>query len=401
VNSAISPVSFVRSLAPRDPHQDHRVSSPLELLTDLCFVVAVAQAGNQLHHALAEGLVGHGVLGFAMAFFAIWWAWLNFTWFGSAYDNDDVVYRLLTILQIIGVLVLAAGIPQIFDGNFVLGVIGYVIMRIALVLQWLRAARGDLERRRTCLRYAAGVSVVQVLWVGYLLIPHSIALPVFFVLIVLDMAVPAWAERTGITPWHPEHIADRYGAFYIIVLGETILASTMAIQSALNAAEHGPGHALVVVIGGVLIVFSVWWLYFARDASAVLGQVHGQGTNFEFVWGLGHYFIFASGAAIGAGLAVRAEYWTHPEEISGLISAAAVTVPIAVLLAALWFIQLRRHDPSMRAGLPFAAAIVLVLATTFTEVPEVLAGLVLAALVVVEVRLAATTTSKLAVAPAH
>jgi low temperature requirement protein LtrA len=89
----------------------HRVSTPLELLTDLCFVVAVAQASAGLHHAVAEDHVGHGVISFGISFFAIWWTWLNFSWFASAYDNDEVGYRLLTILQIIGVLLVAAGIP--------------------------------------------------------------------------------------------------------------------------------------------------------------------------------------------------------------------------------------------------------------------------------------------------
>lgn len=31
--------------------------------------------------------------------------------FASAYDTDDVPYRLLTMLQMVGVLVLAAGVP--------------------------------------------------------------------------------------------------------------------------------------------------------------------------------------------------------------------------------------------------------------------------------------------------
>src|SRR3954453_20744094 len=118
MNSAVNRVRFVRALAPRDPAEEHRVSTPLGLRTDLCFVVAVAQASAGLHHAVAADHVAHGVLGFAMAFFAIWWAWLNFTWFASAYDNDDVIYRLLTILQIIGVLVLAAGIPGMFEEVF-------------------------------------------------------------------------------------------------------------------------------------------------------------------------------------------------------------------------------------------------------------------------------------------
>jgi low temperature requirement protein LtrA len=27
---------------------------------------------------------------YLIVFFAIWWAWMNFTWFASAYDTDDV-----------------------------------------------------------------------------------------------------------------------------------------------------------------------------------------------------------------------------------------------------------------------------------------------------------------------
>ena len=49
-----------------------------------------------------------------MVFFAIWWAWMNFTWFASAYDNDDVPYRLTVLVQIAGSLVMAAGIPRLF-----------------------------------------------------------------------------------------------------------------------------------------------------------------------------------------------------------------------------------------------------------------------------------------------
>ena len=40
-------------MAPRDIGEEYRVSTPLELLFDLCFVVAVSQAAGQLHAALA------------------------------------------------------------------------------------------------------------------------------------------------------------------------------------------------------------------------------------------------------------------------------------------------------------------------------------------------------------
>ena len=81
-------------MQPRDSDEEHRAATPLELFFDLCFVVAVAQAAGSLHHALAEDHLAQALVGYPMVFFAIWWAWMNFTWFSSAYDTDDVAYRL-------------------------------------------------------------------------------------------------------------------------------------------------------------------------------------------------------------------------------------------------------------------------------------------------------------------
>jgi low temperature requirement protein LtrA len=270
--------TFIRQLRPRDPHEDHRAASPLELLTDLCFVVAIAQSAALFHHEVSHGSPSHGLLSFVLSFFGIFWAWLNFTWFGSAYDNDDVGYRLITILQILGSLVYAAGIVGMFEGHFGLGVTGYVIMRVGLVFQWLRAARDDPERRSSCLRYAVGITVVQLLWVGFLLVPPAVAVPVFLLLVACEWSVPVIAERPVQTPWHPHHIAERYGLFFIIVLGETILSATVAIQQS-QAGDHPSLQIGYVVIGGILIVFSVWWVYFARDTGELLARAHGRHTR--------------------------------------------------------------------------------------------------------------------------
>ena len=40
---------------------------------------------------------------------------MNFTWFASAYDTDDVPYRIAVFVQMTGVLILAAGVPRAFD----------------------------------------------------------------------------------------------------------------------------------------------------------------------------------------------------------------------------------------------------------------------------------------------
>src|SRR4051812_25867337 len=124
----------------RSIDEAHRGSSPLELLYDLTFVVAVSSVSAQLADGLGSGGGLQPIVPYLMVFFAIWWAWINFTWFASAYDTDDAVYRVATLVQMAGVLVIAAGVPAAathFD--FTAITIGYVVMRVAAVGQWLRA----------------------------------------------------------------------------------------------------------------------------------------------------------------------------------------------------------------------------------------------------------------------
>ena len=90
----------------------HRAATPLELLYDLTFVVAFGVASEQFAHLLAEGHLAAGLTAFVLAVFAICWAWINFSWFASAYDTDDWAFRLATMVQMVGVIILALGLPQ-------------------------------------------------------------------------------------------------------------------------------------------------------------------------------------------------------------------------------------------------------------------------------------------------
>ena len=358
----------------RSPHELHRVSTPLELFFDLVFVVAIAQAASGLHHAIGEGHAAQGLAGYLMVFFAIWWAWMNFTWFASAYDCDDLPYRLTVFVQITGALSLAAGVTQLFEHRVpnvaVLG--GYVVMRLAMVVQWLRASAGDPAHRNTARRYAIGISVLQVAWVLTLAVPH-LWVPVFPFLATLELLVPVWAESAQQTTWHPHHISERYGLLTLIVLGESILAASVAIQSSL--ASGGTVPTLVpVVVGGLLTVYSMWWVYFDRP-------VHDLLTNFgkAMMWGYGHYFVFASAAAVGAGLGVAVDQAAHHSEVSSVAAGFAVAVPVTVFIASLWLLHDRpEHRESRPAG---ALALLLILLSPLTGQGVLLTGVTFAAFV--------------------
>jgi len=149
----------------RDPGEKHRASTPLELLFDLTLVVAFAQAGDETAHLIAEGHVGSAVLGFVIVAFAVVWAWINFSWFASAFDTDDWFYRITTMVQMVGVIVLALGIPDVFESidhggpidNTVV-VAGYVVMRLAMLAQWIRVARQDPAHRSVAVGYAVSLA---------------------------------------------------------------------------------------------------------------------------------------------------------------------------------------------------------------------------------------------------
>ncbi|QFG27091.1 low temperature requirement protein A [Actinomadura sp. WMMB 499] len=356
----------------RDPGEEHRSATPLELLFDLTFVVAVAQAAAGLHHELAEGHLGSGLLGYVAVFFAIWWAWMNFTWFASAYDTDDALYRVLTLVQMGGVLVLAAGVEEaLTDYDFALVTVGYVVMRAAMIGQWLRAAAEHPAGRSATLRYAAGIALVQAGWVGRLWLPDDLAMIGFAVLVAAELAVPLWAEARGrMTGWHPRHIAERYGLFTIIVLGEVILATLTGMRAV--ASEHGFSAPVVLIaVGGLLLVFALWWLYFGGPLREL------PSLRVALMWGYGHYVVFGSVAAIGAGLEAALDVTEHHAHVSVRAVALAVALPVALFLLALVPLQRLAGAGATVHNVLFAAAAAAVVALGFAAPATGLGGAVL------------------------
>ncbi|MFE2235943.1 low temperature requirement protein A [Streptomyces sp. NPDC059442] len=375
-------------LTARSREESHRAATPLELFFDLCFVVAVAQAGAELVHAVAEGHAGQGIADYAMVFFAIWWAWMNFTWFASAYDNDDVLYRVVTLVQISGVLILAAGVSRAFEEHdFFVVWLGYLVMRLALASQWLRAghhAAGPAERT-LCHRYAGGVALCQIGWTALLFVPEAARPWVFLVMAIAKMVVPVYAEKDATTHWHPHHIAERYGLFTIIVLGETIAASTVAVKSGVSE-NDALGELLPIAAGGLLIVFAAWWIYFVVPAHDRLVS-NRQG----FLWGYGHYLIFASAAAIGAGIEISVEQAVGKAHISTLAASAAVTIPTALFLLCVWLLHARYYKVGIAQQLVLPLSALAILMCSFAGHWAVFAaGLVAAATVAVGVTLSAS-----------
>ncbi|WGX96498.1 low temperature requirement protein A [Nocardioides sp. L-11A] len=330
-----------RRMLGRDPHEAHRVATPLELLFDLTFVVAFGTAASELAHALAEDHVGAGIVAFCFATFGISWAWINFTWFASAYDTDDWIYRLTTMLQMVGVLVFALGLKPMFRSVYEHGdtldndlmVWGYVVMRVAMVLQWWRAGRHDAARRPVCQTYIVSILAAQVIWCVLALVdlPVGTTFAVMAVPFLIEIGGPAYAERRrGGTPWHPHHVAERYGLMVIIALGEGMIG-TMASISALSA-DGLTWDIALFALAGTALTFGIWWSYFVVPTGDIL---HARPER-SFAFGYGHMGVFGSIVAVGAGLHVGAYYLEHAAHLGLVATVLTVAVPLAIFTVLLY-----------------------------------------------------------------
>ena len=331
----------------RDPAEPGRTATPLELLFDLTFVVAVGTAASHFAEMFAEDHALEAVGAFVLAMFAISVAWISFSWFSSAFATDDWHYRALTMVQMVGVVVFSLGLPAMFhsieEGEYLelrAMVLGYVVIRIAMVLQWWRAARESPSFHDVGMRNIRWVVLVQLGWIA-IAFTHptlAVAFVAFAVLGAVELLLPLLAQgRSGGTPWHPHHVAERYSLFAIITLGEGVVG-TVASSGDLLGGETGTdwsANAIAVVVAGVGLTFGMWWVYFTTPFGPILARRRGRG----YLFGYGHIPLFMGIAGAGAGLHVAGLYLEHHAGIGDVAVVLSLAVPVGVYLLMVYLLH--------------------------------------------------------------
>jgi len=323
--------SIKQKLLARDVNEKHRPATPLELFYDLIFVVAIANLAAAFHHDYANNHIGHGIISFVMVFFSIWWAWNQYTWFASSFDNNSPRFRLATLWQMVGALVLAAGVEKAFNGEFTIVVIGYVIIRLSSIYLWYKVAKDIPKFKVTGMRYAIGILLCQIGWITQNFFEFSYF--IFVGLWIAEFLVPYYAESHTQTHFHSEHIEERLGLLTIIVLGESILASANSFKSLIN---HFSYDIFLVSIGCLLTLFGIWWLYFNNSVEHYLRK-----KEIAFQWGYGHFIIFSSATVIGALVSVNIDILTDHGSITIEVANFGFAVAVTLYLFGLWFCQER------------------------------------------------------------
>ncbi|GGT24593.1 hypothetical protein GCM10010271_30000 [Streptomyces kurssanovii] len=134
--------------------------------------------------------------------------------------------------------------------------------------------------------------IVQAGWivVAFVHLPITAVFAAYGVLDAVELVLPVLAQRSaGGTPWHPHHVAERYGLFAIITLGEGVVGTVASSGDLLGGdGTHWTWNAIAVVIAGVGLTFGMWWTYFMTPFGDILAHRRGRG----YLFGYGHIPVF-------------------------------------------------------------------------------------------------------------
>lgn len=327
-------------------------TTSFELFFDLVFVFAI----TQVSHLLIDDLGWTGALHAAIAFLVVWWAWQYTAWVTNELDPDVVPVRLLLILLMLASLLLAIAIPDAFDDHGLLFAGTYVFIQVArhIYLTFAAAGPGSIERKRAG-HILAWFVFAGVFWIAGGLLDGDARLAVWLVALLIDFGAPQagyWLPSRGALPmdsWEvaSSHFAERFQAFAIIALGETVALT--------GATAAGLGLTAGVVAGTVAAfagTVALWWLYFNSVATVFADLLERAGertTVARDLFTYGHIPIIAGIILCAVGNDLVIHY--GPDISDTARTAVLVAGPVLYLLAyvpARW--QVDRTLPRWRVG---------------------------------------------------
>jgi low temperature requirement protein LtrA len=242
--------------ANREERNEHQVT-PLELFFDLAMVFAFTQVTRLLVHDPTWS----GVLRGGLVLAALWWAWTVYAWLTSALDVDEGGVRLAMLAATGAMLFVALAVPDAFGEDALPFACAYAVVRFLHIILSAIVSGDDPDGRSAILRFAPPTIFSASLLVVASFVEGDARVAVWVVAVVIDYLGPVVFGMGG--GWHvaAEHFAERHGLIILIALGESIIAI------GLGAGPNLEARILVAAALGVVLISSLWWLYF--DVAAI------------------------------------------------------------------------------------------------------------------------------------
>ena len=330
-------------------------------------------------NALSKDVSPVGLVAFVALFIPIWWSWTGITFYINRFVVDDFWYRMLIFVQIGFIAILAMSVPKAFGELAVQFTLAYVGIRAVLIILYVRGGRSVPQARPLTRRYAIGFSIAAAIWFLSVFVPAPARYAVWALGMIVDFAVPLSSRRlNALIPPDVSHMAERYGLFTIIVMGE-------AFVKVISSAPEEPLAATELALGalGLTIVGAMWWIYFDNVAGSPVKPV----GRAPYIWIYSHLPLAIGLTAFGVG--IKKIIFLHgtegiPDGYRLILGGALATVLVFAMLIELATTRPQNAGPiRLRAGVQFAAAaIVAAIAVLGASLPPVAFMALLAAVAV-------------------
>jgi low temperature requirement protein LtrA len=311
--------------------------------------------------------------------------------YSTRFDADDVVQRLLTLLQIFAAAAMAANAKSAFDSRDSAGfAAAYAVLRAVLVVQYLRARRLTETRRLTTL-YAVGFGAAAFLWAVAAIFPAPVRFWLWAAALLIDLGTPWLAVRhTQKCPPDAEHLPERFGLFTIILLGESVAA----VMHGMESQDMWSPSAAVSAFTGLSLSFGYWWWYFEGARGAAKRHVTSNRKTLMFqIWSYAHFPLYLCVAVVGVGvehvISLPPGVHLHQED-AWILTGAAATLMTTLTIIGFTSDHAQMRRPSLVQWMVHLALCLVALPASFvaTAVPPCMLLIYLALLCGVQVMLA-------------
>jgi low temperature requirement protein LtrA len=225
--------------------------TPLELFFDLIFVLAITQCTALMADSPTWGGLGRGLLVLAV----LWWSWSGYAWLTSVVDPEEGIVRLAIFAAMAAFLVVSLCVPEAFGDLGLLFACAYAVVRIAHLLLFALASRGDPGLAHSVATLTVSSAIGVGLLVGASFVDGALQGGLWALALLLDLGGPYLFGTEG---WRlvPGHFAERYGLIILIALGESIVAIGVGAEGGVDAG------VVVAAVLGMAVAAALWWLYF-------------------------------------------------------------------------------------------------------------------------------------------
>ncbi|MDR5907560.1 low temperature requirement protein A [Franzmannia qiaohouensis] len=351
----------------RLPEPEAAKPSWLELFYDLVFVAVFIQIGERLSHDLSTA----GFLQVLALFAPLWWVWANVAWYMNRFAVDDVVHRLLLLVQLFFIAWMGLSVPDAFGAASTQFVICYIGFRATMIAMYARSLHHAPDQRELLLRHISHFHLPgALLWAGSLLLPVEWRPWVWvgtFLWEAYNAMAPRFLALLKRFPAHTHHLIERFGTLIILVLGETFIKS-------ITVASPPPLSLDTVLFSAPAIAtfFGLWWLYFSAIDNAAARVLCEDNPA---PWLLAHLPL-----ALVLITSAVAKTKLFESVFSGYLDpfySALYLGSLALFLTLLCLVAGNRRPPATRSRLAAATLFVLLIPITFvwSTPPALLAGL--------------------------